>query len=156
MNPRRIIALSGSLRAASTNTALLREIAAGAPDGVSVEIFSLGGLPLFNPDHEQFPPEWVTSFRTEVRMADAMIIASPEYAHGVSGVLKNALDWLVGSDGFAGKPVLILNAAPRARHAIVALREILATMSAQIVDELPNLAASIHRSNQGCSSAAHN
>ena len=85
-----------------------------------------------------------------------MIIASPEYAHGVSGVLKNALDWLVGSDGFAGKPVLILNAAPRARHAIVALREILATMSAQIVDELPNLAASIHRSNQGCSSAAHN
>ena len=155
MNSRRIIALSGSLRAASTNAALLREIAAGAPDGISVEIFPLGGLPLFNPDYEQFLPASVTRFRAEVGQADAMIIASPEYAHGVSGVLKNALDWLVGSDGFAGKPVLILNAAPRARHAIAALREILATMSAQIVDELPEIDTAIHLYSQGYSNAVH-
>lgn len=156
MNARQIIALSGSLRAASINTALLREIAADAPDGVSVEIFPLGGLPLFNPDHEQFPPELVSKFRATVRLADAMIIASPEYAHGVSGVLKNALDWLVGSDGFAGKPVLILNAAPRARHAITALRDILTTMSAQIIDELPTLGTAIHLYNKGSSDAALN
>lgn len=156
MNARRIIALSGSLRAASTNTALLREIAAGAPDGVSVEIFSLGELPLFNPDHEQFPPELINSFRASVGEADAMIIASPEYAHGVSGVLKNALDWLVGSHGFAGKPVLILNTAPRASHAIAALREILATMSAHIIDELPALGTATHLYNQGYSNAVHN
>jgi chromate reductase, NAD(P)H dehydrogenase (quinone) len=145
----RIIALSGSLRAASTNTALLYEISEGAPDGFSVDIIPLGGLPLFNPDLESALPGPVADFRTVVGNADAMIVAGPEYAHGVSGVLKNALDWLVGSEGFAGKPVLILNAAPRACHAIAALREILITMSALIVDELPDLAAAIHLRNHG-------
>ena len=156
MSTFRIVALSGSLRAASINTALLREIGARAPDGVSVELFPIGGLPLFNPDLETDLPDAAAHFRAVISASDALIVASPEYAHGISGVLKNALDWLVGSDGFAGKPVLILNTAPRACHAIAALREILDTMSAQIIDELPNLATAIHLSNQGCSNAAHN
>jgi len=59
--------------------------------------------------------------------SDAIVIASPEYAHGVAGALKNALDWLVGSETFAGKPVVLVNAAPRAFHAQAALREILST-----------------------------
>ena len=130
-----IVALSGSLRAASTNTALLYAVSASAPDGVSVEIFPLGGIPLFNPDLEAHPPDAVISFRAKVGEADGMIIASPEYAHGISGVLKNALDWLVGYVGFAGKPVQMLNAAPRAHHGIAALREVLATMSARLIDE---------------------
>ena len=156
MSSFRIAALSGSLRAASINTALLREIAARAPDWFVVDLVPLDGLPLFNPDLEATLPAAVAAFRADVGARDALIIASPEYAHGISGVLKNALDWLVGCEDFAGKPVLVLHTAPRAQHAVAALREILATMSAQIIDELPNLATAIHLSNQGCSNAAHN
>ena len=68
-------------------------------------------------------------------MADGLIISSPEYAHGVPGSLKNALDWLVGSLDFAGKPVALINTAPRATHAQASLRETLQTMAAHIVDD---------------------
>jgi len=137
MSAVRVVALSGSLRAASVNTALLREIAARAPKAVSVRLVPIGGLPLFNPDLEADLPAAVSAFRAEIVAADALIIASPEYAHGVSGVLKNALDWLVGCEGFAGKPVTVLNATPRARHAEAALRETLSTMAARIVEGIP-------------------
>lgn len=146
VRPIRIVALSGSLRRQSVNAALLREIAARAPVGVAVEIVSLETLPLFNPDLESPPPQAVTAFRGRVAAADALIIASPEYAHGVSGVMKNALDWLVSCEAFAAMPVAVLNAAPRAHHADAALREILSTMSAQVVEKasvtipLPNAA----------------
>ena len=110
-------------------------VAASTPAGVSVEIFPLGEIPLFNPDLEPCPPNAVTRFRARVGQADGMIIASPEYAHGISGVLKNALDWLVGYEGFAGMPVQVFNTAPRAHHGEAALREVLATMSAQLIDE---------------------
>ncbi|WP_185867717.1 NADPH-dependent FMN reductase [Sphingomonas sp. TF3] len=146
VRPIRIVALSGSLRRQSVNAALLREIAARAPVGVAVEIVSLETLPLFNPDLESAPPQAVTAFRGRVAAADALIIASPEYAHGVSGVMKNALDWLVSCEAFAAMPVAVLNAAPRAHHADAALREILSTMSAQVVEKasvtipLPNAA----------------
>lgn len=135
MNTVRIMALSGSLRAASTNTALLRAIAASAPDGVLVEIVPLAEIPLFNPDLEPSPPDVVTRFRAQVGEADGIIIASPEYAHGISGVLKNALDWIVGYEGFAGTPVQVINTAPRADHGVAALREVLTTMSARLINE---------------------
>ena len=131
----RIVAVSGSLRRLSINSALLREMASLAPSGVAVDILSPGGLPLFNPDREADLPLAVALFRKRLAAADALIIASPEYAHGVSGVIKNALDWLVASEDFAGKPVAVLNAAPRAHHADVALREILSTMSARVVED---------------------
>ncbi len=131
----RIVAISGSLRRASINTALLEEIAALAPAGVVVEMVSPGALPLFNPDFESDLPPTVRTFRERIAAADALLIASPEYAHGVSGVIKNALDWLVSSEHFAGKPVAVLNAAARAHHADAALRETLSTMSARIVDD---------------------
>jgi hypothetical protein len=64
-----------------------------------------------------------------------LIIAAPEYAHGVPGAFKNALDWLVASDAFPGKPVAMINTAPRSFHAQSALRETLATMSARLIPE---------------------
>lgn len=130
-----ILALSGSLRAASINSALLRAASRLAVVPMRVTVFNgLGALPLFNPDDEAAPGAAVTAFRARVAAADALLIASPEYAHGVTGVFKNALDWLVSFEPFAGKPVAVINASPRAHHADAALREILRTMAAAIVE----------------------
>jgi NAD(P)H-dependent FMN reductase len=130
----RILALCGSLRRVSMNAALLRATARLAPPGVVVESFPPGDLPLFNPDLEADLPAPVRRLHGAIQACDALLIASPEYAHGVSGVLKNALDWLVSFEGFVGKPVAIFNASPGSVHAHAALREILATMSARIVE----------------------
>lgn len=131
----KVIALSGSLRAASINSALLRAAARLAPPGLQIEVFhGLGDLPLFNIDLEASVPPPVATLRAAVGGADALLIASPEYAHGVSGVMKNALDWLVSLESFADKPVALLNAQPRAHFSDAALRETLKTMSASIVE----------------------
>lgn len=130
----KILALSGSLRAASINSALLRAASRLAPEDMRITVFDgLGKLPLFNPDDEGNPAPPVIRFRAQVAQADALLIASPEYAHGVTGTIKNALDWLVSFEPFAYKPVAVLNASPRARHADAALRETLQTMAAEIV-----------------------
>lgn len=131
----KVIALSGSLRAASINTALLRAAARLAPQGMQVEVFSgIGELPLFNIDLEASVPRPVAELRAAVAGADALIVASPEYAHGVSGVMKNALDWLVSLESFIDKPVVLLNAQPRAYYSDAALRETLKTMSAAVIE----------------------
>ncbi|WP_446809328.1 NADPH-dependent FMN reductase [Methylomonas sp. 2BW1-5-20] len=131
----KILALSGSLRAMSVNSAILRTLSVLAPDSIDVCLFSaLGDLPLYNPDLENAPPAVAIQFRNEVSSADALLIASPEYAHGVTGTIKNALDWLVAWEGFSYKPVAVLNASPRAHHADAALREILITMSATLIE----------------------
>ena len=131
-----MLAISGSLRHASSNSTLLRAVAALAPEEVSVEIYEgIGDLPHFNPDLEESEPASVLDLRKRVEAADAVLISSPEYAHGVPGVLKNALDWLVGSGEFAGKPVALLNAAPRATHAQASLKETLQTMAAYVVPD---------------------
>jgi len=131
----KILALSGSLRAASNNTLLLHAVARIAPEGIRVIVHpSLGDLPLFNPDIEFPHPPAVAVLREAISVADAIVIASPEYAHGVTGGMKNALDWMVGNESFVNKPVIILNASPRATHAHESLREILKTMSAKVMD----------------------
>lgn len=131
-----VLALSGSLRSASINSALLRVAARVAPEGMSVHLYDrLGRLPLFNRDLESDLPPAVADFRAAVADCDALLIASPEYAHGVSGVMKNALDWLVSLEAFFGKPVALLNAQPRASFSDAALRETLQVMSAQLVAE---------------------
>ena len=135
----RVLAISGSLRKGSTNTAALEALARLAPDGVKVLVYrDLAKLPLFNPDDdvEDAPkPEPVETLRKLVGASDAVVIAAPEYAHGVPGALKNLLDWLVASDTFVGKTVALINASPRAFHAQTALREILATMAARSMPE---------------------
>ncbi len=140
------LALCGSLRAASINAALLRAFARCAPAGIELrQSPSLGALPLFNPDLEADLPSAVRALHVAVAAADGLVIASPEYAHGVSGTIKNALDWLVGFEPFIHKPTAVVNASPRAHHADGALRETLRTMSAGLVDdmsfELPLLGA---------------
>ncbi|PPD50941.1 MAG: hypothetical protein CTY16_00715 [Methylobacter sp.] len=132
----RILALSGSLRAASLNTLVLRTLANIAPEAIDVLVYPcLGHLPLFNPDLEEPLPEPVADLKNHIIAADVLIIASPEYAHGVTGVIKNALDWMVGNESFANKPVALLNVSGRAVHAYAALREIVGMMSANIIDD---------------------
>jgi NAD(P)H-dependent FMN reductase len=132
----KVLAISGSLRAASVNSALLRATAHLAPKGIEVRVYSeIQTLPLFNPDLEAEVPPEVNTLREAVAAADALIFASPEYAHGVTGVIKNTLDWLVSFEPFAYKPVAIFNASPRSKYAYPALRETLQTMSASLVNE---------------------
>lgn len=132
----KVLAISGSLRAASINTAFCRAAARLAPSPLQVAVFDgLRVLPLFNPDLEANPPGPVQELRAAVAEARALIIASPEYAHGISGAMKNALDWLVSFEGFIDKPVAVVNTSARAKHADDALREVLRTMSARILSE---------------------
>ncbi len=136
MSQRRLLAISGSLRRASTNSALLRAVRQLAPAEITVEVYGeLALLPPFNPDLELPYPPAVERLRRQLNAADGVLLASPEYAHGISGVLKNSLDWLVGCEAWVGKPVALLNAAPRAHHALEALAEVLRTMSARLVVE---------------------
>jgi NAD(P)H-dependent FMN reductase len=131
----RVLGISGSLRQASINSALLRASRRLAPHDVDFVVFDgLGDLPLFNPDQEADPPAEVHELYAAVVRSDALLIASPEYAHGVTGTIKNTLDWLVSFEPFVGKLVAVLNASSRAHHADLALREILKTMSAVIVE----------------------
>ena len=131
-----VLAVAGSLRTASINAAFCRAAARLAPAGLEITVFhGLGDLPHYNPDLEDRPPAGVANLRTAVVRADALLIASPEYAHGVSGVMKNALDWLVGFEEFVNKPVAVVNTSARAYHAYDALLETLRTMSATIVTE---------------------
>lgn len=148
MDTMKLLAISGSLRAASTNTMLLRAAARLAPADMRIELYGeLGTLPLFNPDIEASDPPPVARLRRQLIESDAVLIASPEYAHGVTGAMKNALDWMVGCEAFVDKPVVLFNASPRAVHAHAALREMVSVMSARIVDEasvtVPLLGASL-------------
>ncbi len=132
----KILTISGSLRRLSNNSRLLSALATQAPDSLSVERCTcLADLPLFNPDLEGREPPIIFKWRAQLAACDAIVISSPEYAHGVTGVIKNALDWVVGSGEFVGKPVAVLNAAPRSSIAYEALKEILRTMDAQLIDE---------------------
>jgi len=132
----RVLALGGSLRAASTNRMLLGAVRRLAPASMEISLYEgLGRLPLFNPDIELTAglPPVVLALMAEVRASDGLLVACPEYAHGMPGAFKNLLDWLVGMPDFPGKPVALLNAAPRATVAQAAVAEVLSTMSARIV-----------------------
>jgi chromate reductase, NAD(P)H dehydrogenase (quinone) len=132
----KILAISGSLRQVSSNTALLKAAIALAPPNIKIKLYDgLNDLPHFNPDLEPTEPRTVTDLRAQIKWADGLLISSPEYAHGVPGVLKNALDWLVSGEEFVDKAIALINASPRATHAQVALTEIMTTMSGQIVPE---------------------
>ncbi len=110
----RILAISGSLKASSTNTALVRAIATMAPEDMEVTIYDgLGNLPHFTPDlDDEKSPASVVHLRGLLCAADGVLICTPEYAFGVPGSLKNALDWTVSSGEINDKPVAAISASP--------------------------------------------
>jgi chromate reductase, NAD(P)H dehydrogenase (quinone) len=126
----KILAMSGSLRSKSSNTRLVERVANLAQDSVTIDIFAdLHRLPHFNPDEEPSDDVFVIDLTSRMRVADGFIVSTPEYAHGVPGSLKNALDWLVGTDAFIEKPFALLHACDRSIFAPQSLIEILSTMS---------------------------
>ena len=133
--PRRILAVSGSLRAKSLNTAVLAAVQSLAPAELAVTLHrGLGDLPHFNPDLDTgTPPAPVIAWREAVVAADVLLLCTLEYAHGVPGSLKNALDWLVSYEPFLNKAVAIINARPGATFADASLRETLTVMNARLL-----------------------
>ena len=110
--PIQILGLSGSLRRASANTALLRAAAELCPEGAELLIHDYSGVPLFNLDADDDPA--VEALREAIRVADGVLIATPEYNYSIPGVLKNALDWAsrpAYRSPFAGKPSGVISAA---------------------------------------------
>lgn len=111
-----ILAFAGSLRRDSYNRALLRAGAELAPDGMTIEIFDLADVPLYNGDVEaEGDPEAVARLKQAIAAADGILMATPEYNHGVPAVMKNAVDWASRPPGAAplgGKPVGIIGASP--------------------------------------------
>lgn len=134
----KILAVSGSLSAASSNTALLGRIREAAPPDEVALFEGLDDIPHFSPERESADvPVAVAAFRHEIQNADAVLIATPEYAGGMPGVLKNALDWLVGSGDLYDKPSVIVNAAPsegRGHNARASLELVLRMQGAHVRD----------------------
>ncbi len=115
-NTLHILGVSGSLRSGSYNRGLLRAASALIPEGMTLEIADLSQIPLYNEDIFSNRPEAVTRLREQIRLADGVIIATPEYNHSIPGVLKNALDWAsrpMKTQPFTGKPLAVMGAGGR-------------------------------------------
>jgi NAD(P)H-dependent FMN reductase len=128
--PITILAISGSLKSTSSNTSILRAAACLTPKNVSIKIFEgLDLLPHFNPETTENNAV-VNDFRQQIKDAAGVMFSTPEYAFGVPGVLKNALDWLVSSGELNGKPVAAISASPLYSGGDKALASLLLTLTA--------------------------
>lgn len=134
----KLLALSGSARAASTNTAMLDCFCQLAPLDIELELFhGLADLPIFSPDREgENTPALASEFISAVRQADGIIVASPEYVRGIPGGLKNAIDWLVSGDEIIAKPIVLAHASHRGLDMLASLRLVLGTVSERFNAEL--------------------
>lgn len=138
----RILGICGSLQARSKNLTLLTTAARLAPPGAEVLLFDgLGNLPHFNPDvSEEAQPDAVLRWRRALSESDALLIACPEYGHSLPGVVKNAIDWVIGTGELEGSIVAITAAVPhpeRGRRGLQALRDTLGAVRATIVGGEP-------------------
>jgi NAD(P)H-dependent FMN reductase len=136
----RVLLITGSTRAASSNTALLRTAAAAPPDGVDAVLYGgLAELPHFNPDDDRDPlPGTVAELRTAIAASDAVLFCTPEYAGTLPGSMKNLLDWTVGGTEMSDKPVAWVNAAADGRRgagAQATLATVLGYVQASIVED---------------------
>lgn len=142
--PVRVLLVSGSLRAASTNTALLRTLRAAGAAGVDLALYEgMAGLPHFNPDDDRegaTVPQPVAELRAAISAVDAVMFCTPEYAGALPGSFKNLLEWTVGDGSTYQKPVAWINAAgpaapTGAADAHASLRTVLGYVSADVVEE---------------------
>jgi len=111
--PFKILGIPGSLRKQSYNHSALKAAQELAPEGVTIDIFDLSDIPLYNQDLDGTPPARVTELKAAIRAADAILFSTPEYNYSVPGVLKNAIDWAsrpYGDSAWAGKPVAVMGA----------------------------------------------
>jgi chromate reductase len=138
----RILGISGSLRAGSHNTELLRAAAELLPSGAELELFDrLREIPPFDADIEDSPPPAVIALKEAIAEADAILIATPEYNHSIPGVLKNALDWVsrpIAANPMRGKPALVIGASTGMFGAVWAqaeTRKVLGALGARVLDE---------------------
>jgi chromate reductase, NAD(P)H dehydrogenase (quinone) len=130
----KILAIPGSLRGNSSSNLILKAISALVPSNISFEIFEgVGTLPHFN--DAQDVPEAIINFREKLKQADAILICTPEYAFGVPGSLKNALDWTVSSGEFVQKPVSLVTASSSGEKGHAALLLILTAISANVIQD---------------------
>jgi len=145
-----ILAISGSLRASSTNTTLMRATTRLAPEGMTFTIYDgLGDLPHFSPDldGDEAPPA-VDRLRRLLQDADGVLICTPEYAFGVPGSLKNALDWTVSSGEFMYKPTVAISASPSNMGGDKAHASLLLTLQAETAEVVNGGALTIPRVNK--------
>ncbi|WP_092039285.1 NADPH-dependent FMN reductase [Methylobacterium pseudosasicola] len=134
----RLLALSGSTRRASTNTALLRALQAVAPTRMRIDVYDrVGSLPVFSPDLEgPLTPVAVQDFMQSVHACDGMILSSPEYVRSIPGGLKNAIDWLVATHHVIDKPIALVHASQRGDDMLQVMRTVLATISTNFNPEI--------------------
>lgn len=132
-----VLAISGSTRAQSTNLTLIRTIAEMAKEQFTLTLFDkLDQLPHFNPDLDnEHAPETVLSFRKLVRDANGILICTPEYAMGVPGTLKNAIDWTVSSMEFSGKPTVLITASSLGEKGHASLMGTLEIIESRVTSE---------------------
>lgn len=130
----KILAIVGSLRATSSNHVVVKHLARLVPDDVDFQVYDgMGKLPLFD-DSETTPPA-VQDLRDQLKAADGVLICTPEYAFGVPGALKNALDWTVSSAELVNKPVALITASTGGEKAHAALLYILEALSARVAED---------------------
>jgi len=134
---KRILAISGSTRTRSANGFLIKAISEISQDIFTIEVYnSLAELPHFNPDLDNDnPPLQVTNFRNKLKKAEGILICTPEYAMGVPGSLKNAIDWTVSSCEFSKKPTALITASSSGLKGHASLLESLRIIEAQIADD---------------------
>jgi chromate reductase len=137
----RVLGISGSLRAGSHNTELLRAAANLLPPGIQLEVYEgLAGIPPYSEDSEGAPPRAVTELKDAIAAADVVLFSTPEYNHSIPGQLKNALDWVsrpYADNPLNGKPVAVVGASTGMFGAVWAqaeLRKVAAALGARVID----------------------
>lgn len=129
----RILGISGSLRAGSAHTAILEYLGTTVPEHTFTICESIEDIPNFNPEKDISPaPAAVQRFRDQLASADVVLICTPEYAYGIPGALKNALDWVVSSGELVDKPVGVITASGLGEHAHASLLLVLTAMNAKL------------------------
>ncbi len=133
-----VVAICGSTRTSSSNLNLIKAISELFRDTLSIRLLGdLSSIPHFNPDLDAAqPPQVVIDFRNQLKLADGILICTPEYAMGVPGTLKNAIDWTVSSMEFSKKPTVLITASSLGEKGHASLLETLRVIEADISDDI--------------------